>query len=121
MDSSSGKRLLSIARKLRDLAQEIENLANETQIPNEKKITRPKARDIVIDAALVENLKGRGREGTREYLIALNHKQLGSIIRALGGPSEETKRTKEMILERILYRMFDYSTGHKIMKGEIEG
>lgn len=120
MDGSKTKRLATVARKLRDLAQEVDDLINDQQMPKEKKITRSKARDVVIDEALVEDIRGRGRENAKEYLNGLSHKQLGSILRALGGPSEETKRTKEMITERILYRMFDYATGHRIIKGETE-
>lgn len=120
MDSFTTKRWATIARKLREIAQEIEDLANQQIMQKEQKFAQPKAHKIVIDEALVEDIRGRGREGAIEYLNTLSHKQLGSILRSLGGPSEETKRTKEMITDRILYRMFDYASGHRIMKGETE-
>lgn len=120
MDSFATKKLTTIVRKLRELAQEIEDLANEQKMQKEQKSAQPKSRNIVVDEALVEDIRGRGREGAIEYLKTLSHKQLGSILRSVGGPSEETKRTKEMITDRILYRMFDYAAGHRIIKGETE-
>lgn len=124
MGISTEKRLLSIAKKLHDLAQEIEDLAisqsNNKHNTKPKKTSRSKAKDVVIDDALVERLKTIGRDEAQKELSSLTHKQLGSVIRALGGSTEETKKTKSMIVERILYRLFDYSAGHKLLKGNKE-
>ena len=118
MGISTEKRLLHIAGKLRDLAQDIEDLAGTLSNPEPEKAARSRARDITIDDALVERLRGLGRDEALQELAALSHKQLGLVVRALGGSSEETKKTKDMIMERILYRLFDYSSGHKLLKGE---
>lgn len=120
MDSSLENRLMTIAKKLRDIAQELENVAITTQVSKEKKITRVNTRGITIDEDLMEKLRGLGRDEAIGYLQTLGHRQLASIVRSLGGSSEEAKRTKEIIIERILYRLFDYSAGHKIIKGEAE-
>ena len=118
MGISTEKRFLRIARKLRDLAQDIEDLAGTLSSPEPEKAIRSRAIDITIDKALVERLRSLGRNEAQQELAALSHKQLGLVVRALGGSSEETKRTKDMIMERILYRLFDYSSGHKLIKGD---
>jgi len=116
MGTSKENRLLSIAKKLHDLAQEIEDLASSQSNTKPKKASRSRAKDVVIDNSLVERLKKNGRDEAQKELESLTHKQLGSVVRALGGSTEETKKTKAMIIERILYRLFDYSAGHKILK-----
>jgi len=118
MGISTEKRLLGIAKKLHDLAQDIEDLVGTLSAPKPKKAVRSRAKDITIDDALVERLRVLGRVETQQELSGLSHKQLGLVVRALGGSSEETKKTKDMIMERILYRLFDYSAGHKLLKGE---
>lgn len=118
MASSIGSRLTTIAKRLRDLAQDVEDLAKELQSESEGQHRRPKARDVAIDDALVERLKNLGRDEAQKELSQLGHKELGRIVRALGGSSEETKRSKDAITERVLYRLFDYSTRHRLLKGE---
>lgn len=118
MGISTENRLMGIARKLRDLAQDIEDLARALADPKAEKAARSRAKDITIDAALVERLRGLGRDEAQQELATLSHKQLGLVVSALGGSSEEAKKTKDMIMERILYRLFDYSAGHKLLKGE---
>jgi len=118
MGISTEKRLLGIAKKLHDLAQDIEDLVGTLSAPKPKKAARSRAKDITIDDALVERLRVLGRAEAQQELSGLSHKQLGLVVRALGGSSEETKKTKDMIMERILYRLFDYSAGHKLLKGE---
>lgn len=118
MGISTEKRLLRIAGKLRDLTQDIEDLAGSLVDPKPEKAARSRAKDITIDDALVDRLRKLGRNEAQIELAALSHKQLGLVVRALGGSSEETKKTKDMITERILYRLFDYSAGHKLLKGE---
>jgi hypothetical protein len=120
MGTTPETRLLGIARKLRDLAKDIEDLVDGLEQPREDKPARARARDISIDAALVARLRGLGRTEAEQELASLGHKQLGAVVRALGGSSEETKKSKEMIIERILYRLFDYAAGHKLLKGEDE-
>lgn len=118
MGISAENHLLKIARKLRDLAQDIEGLAGSLAEPKDEKTVRSRARDITIDNALVQRLRGIGRLEAEKELGTLSHKQLGAINRAIGGTSEEGKKTKDMIIDRILYRLFDYSAGHKLVKGE---
>lgn len=118
MGISTEKRLLGIAKKLHNLAQDIEDLAGTLSDPKPEKAARSRAKDIIIDDALIERLRMIGRDEAQQELSGLSHKQLGLAVRALGGSSDETKKTKDMIMERILYRLFDYSAGHKMLKGE---
>lgn len=118
MGVSTEKRFLGIAKKLHDIAKEIEDFAGTLSEPKLEKRARSRAKDITIDEALIERLRVLGRDEAKKEISGLSHKQLGLVGRALGGSSEETKKTKEMIIERILYRLFDYSAGHKILKGE---
>jgi len=121
MGISTEKRLLGIAKKLHGLAQDIEDLAITLSDPTPEKTARSRAKDVVIDDALIERLRVLGRDEAYQELSKLSHKQLGLVVRALGGSSEETKKTKDMIMERILYRLFDYSAGHKLLKGVSQG
>lgn len=121
MGISIEKRFLGIAKKLHSLAQDIEDLAGTLSDPKPEKAARSRAKDITIDKALIERLRVLGRNEAQQELADLSHKQLGLVVRALGGSSEETKKTKDMIMERILYRLFDYSAGHKLLKGESQG
>jgi hypothetical protein len=120
MGTDPENRLLKIARKLRDLAQDIEDLALSLAEHKDPKSTRTRARDISIDDALIERLRGLGRLEAEQEIVSLSHKQLGAINQAIGGSSEEGKKTKDMIIDRILYRLFDYSAGHKLLTGASE-
>lgn len=71
-----------------------------------------------VDSNTVQELEEMGRTKTKEYLNGLKAKELGDILRKIGGSSEETKRPKDTMINNILYKIFDFSTGHSIIKGE---
>jgi phosphoglycerate-specific signal transduction histidine kinase len=72
-----------------------------------------------FDNDTINELAGMGRSKTEEYLKTLKSKELGDLLRKIGASSEETKRSKDMMINKILYKIFDFNTGHSIIKGEI--
>jgi hypothetical protein len=71
-----------------------------------------------VDSNTIQELEGMGRSKTEEYLKGLKAMELGDILRKIGGSSEETKRPKDTMIKNILYKIFDFNTGHSIIKGE---
>jgi hypothetical protein len=71
-----------------------------------------------FDTDTIQKLIGMGRSNAEEYLKSLKAKELGDLLRKIGGSSEETKRSKDTMIHNILYKMFDFNTGHSIIKGE---
>jgi hypothetical protein len=70
-----------------------------------------------VDIDTIQELVGMGRSKTEEHLKSLKSKELGDLLRKIGGSSEETKRSKDMMVNNILYKLFDFNTGHSIIKG----
>jgi hypothetical protein len=71
-----------------------------------------------VDTDTIQELMEMGRLKAEEYLKNLKSKALGDLLRKIGGSSEETKRSKETMIHNILYKIFDFNTGHSIIKGE---
>jgi uncharacterized Zn finger protein len=71
-----------------------------------------------FDDDTIKELAEMGRSKTEEYLKTLKAKELGDLLRKIGGSSEETKRSKDMMITNVLYKIFDFNTGHSIIKGE---
>jgi len=73
-----------------------------------------------VDSNAIQEFERMGRSKTEEYLRGLKAKELGEILRKIGGSSEETKRSKDIMINNILYKIFDFITGHSIIKGEAD-
>ncbi|MDR1956402.1 MAG: hypothetical protein LBQ30_06060 [Treponema sp.] len=71
-----------------------------------------------FDTDTIHELVGMGRSKAEEYLKGLKSKELGDVLRKIGGSSEETKRSKDIMIHNILYKIFDFNIGHSIIKGE---
>jgi hypothetical protein len=83
-------------------------------------INQKKRKYSCIDVDTIQELERRGRSKTEEYLKGLKAKELGDLLRKIGGSSEETKRSKDTMVNNILYKIFDFNTGHSIIKGEAD-
>lgn len=116
MSDSLNTRLERIAQRLEEVAADLRRLAADVGsasrpvTPGRRRPTAP------YDPETVTRLKSLGREAAAEQLQSQSHKQLGEILRAVGGTSEEAKRRKEYLIDRILYRLFDFAAGHAMLK-----
>ncbi len=118
MDNQTRKRLLSIAKKAETLALEIRQLC-ETVQPPIPPLSKPDKQTSSVDVdSTVTQLRGDTRENAMSTLKPLSHRQLGEIYRKLGGSSQEAKKPKEMIIERIIWTLFDFQRGHDILKNQ---
>lgn len=82
-----------------------------------------KALSISFDAdAVIQKLKGMNRIAAGNFLEEqLNAEQVGDLLRKLGGTSDDAKRPKEKKIEAILYRLFDFEAGQKIVEDVASG
>jgi hypothetical protein len=51
-------------------------------------------------------------------LDKMTSRNLGGILRELGGSANEAKKPKGMLIDRILWRLFDFQAGHEILRAE---
>jgi hypothetical protein len=118
MDLKQKKTLEKIVTQMELLLVELNKLLKSDQ--NDAKVNPKKAvSHFCIDENIRQELIAKGRQGTEDYLKELNARAIGEIIRKIGGSSEETKRSKEDMMKNILYKLFDFSIGHSIIKGEL--
>ncbi len=116
MGSKLNKKLLALADRCEALAAEIRSALSESETPSDESVTpRPKLPDSDLDAQ-IEQLRQGGREQAAATLAALPHAALARIYRRLGGSSRNAKKSKDFVLGRILWQLFDFSQGHEILK-----
>ena len=117
MEKRMKRKLLSLANKAESLAGEIRGLCQVPEcIPEgkqEKK--RPTAANTNLDSLLSE-LRTKSREDALANLEKLSHVQLGEVYRKLGGLSQEAKKPKKVVIDRILWTLFDFQRGHAILR-----
>ena len=58
-----------------------------------------------------------GRQDAEAYLGELKQSELGAVFVAAGGPGVDKKKPKQWLVERILWRLFDFEAGHKAIRG----
>jgi Asp-tRNA(Asn)/Glu-tRNA(Gln) amidotransferase C subunit len=117
MDEKQKQTLEKIIQQFDSLLNDLKELLASDEV--DISVTNSKERKYsYIDSDTIQKLKGMGRLKTEEYLKSLKAKELGDILRKIGGSSEETKRPKDTMINNILYKIFDFNTGHSIIKGE---
>lgn len=116
MNNSFSTRLERIALRLEQVAADLRRLAAD--IDSASRSATPRRRRLMkaYDPETVTRLKSLGRETAAQQLKSLSQKVMGEILRAVGGTSEEAKRPKEYLIDRILYRLFDFASGHAMLK-----
>lgn len=118
MKASLQSRLEKLASRLEELAAELRLIAAADAAVTPGKPSQARTRYRAVDDGLIEHLRSLGREGARVKLATQSHKELGGLLRRVGGSSEEAKRSKEHIIQQILYRVFDFSARHALLKGK---
>jgi len=117
MNEKQKKTLRKTIQQLNILLDDLKELLASDEV--ELSITDSKERKYsCVDSNTIQELEGMGRSKTEEYLNGLKAKELGDILRKIGGSSEETKRPKDTMINNILYKIFDFNTGHSIIRGE---
>jgi hypothetical protein len=104
--------LLRVVKALERAASELRKLIGK---PNED---RARPEPIPLPAEFVEELKNTDRSHAADMLAPLPQSQLAEVYVNLGGASRDRKRNKEWLTERILWLLFDFERGHKIIRGE---
>lgn len=82
----------------------------------DKVVTKPAAPVQFSPDALGE-IKVLSRDEAVGRLDKFSHKELGEIFVLSGGGKADKKRAKEWLKSRILFYLFDFGTGHDIVKG----
>jgi len=115
MEKLTKRRLIAIAKKADRLAVEIRKLCESPEAIPPKSAEGGHAVDRDTDA-LVVHLRATSRDEAYGTLQKLSHAQLGAIHRKLGGLSQEAKKPKSMVIDRIMWTLFDFERGHDILK-----
>lgn len=111
MSGSDDKRsLLRVAEMLERAARQLRELAGESAGSPGRKTTG-------LPEGFVEGLRNLERGIAAQKLATLSHLQLGEVFAASGGPSRDKKRSKDWLVERVLWYLFDFKVGHEIVKG----
>lgn len=119
MNEKQKRSLEKIIRQFDSLLDDLRELLVSDEV--EISVTNQKERKYsCIDADIIQELETMGRSKTEEYLKSLKAKELGDLLRKIGGSSEETKRSKVTMINNILYKIFDFNTGHSIIKGDTD-
>jgi hypothetical protein len=116
MNEKQKRTLETIIQQLDSLLGDLKELLTSDEVVE----TNQKERKYsCVDSDVIQELVGMGRPKAEDYLKNLKSKELGDLLRKIGGSSEETKRSKDTMIHNILYKIFDFNTGHSIIKGEI--
>lgn len=113
---SANKRakLASIARRLQAISVELDALVQELQESTEQNLIKQSLPDDLQQ--YISDLKILGRDSASDKLKQWKQPDLAKLYLHLGGPSRDKKRSKEWIIERILWQVFDFQSGHEILK-----
>ena len=128
MNAAQKKKLLNITQKMQDLVHSLNDLVKEicetNQATQKKKYQKDIEKDVErplsdnYDSLLIETLKREGREKAVEQLKQLKQKELSSLFVQLGGSSKDAKKPKSWLLKRILWELFDFESGHNILRND---
>lgn len=111
-DKEQKKTFKKIINRLDSLRKLLTSSQGDNTVVSRKKNNK----HYCIDENFRQKLIADGRSNTEKYLRELNSNDLGTILRKIGGSSVESKRPKEDIIKNILYKLFDFSSGHDTIK-----
>lgn len=116
MDKSTRRKLTALAKRAESLAADLHSLLEDAGGTTETEglSAHPKQ---PVSVSLTE-LQGKPRDEVARLLDQMTSRHLGTILRELGGSSQDAKKPKEMLIDRILWRLFDFKAGHEILRTE---
>lgn len=110
MTDDETKTILRVAETLEKAARQLRQLIATPRQP----LTRPVPADISDD--LIKRFRDSDRAAVKAELVLFSHRRLGEVFGKLGGLSRERKRSKDWLIERILWHLFDFQAGHEIVR-----
>ena len=114
-------KLSALADRCESLAAEIRAALSEADDSNRSAPKRPRTTTDADTDATIQQLKQGSREQAATALADLPQTTLAQIYRSLGGGSRDAKKPKDFVVGRILWRLFDFSEGHDILKQPATG
>lgn len=116
MDKSTRRKLTALAKRADALAADIRALLDDAaHVTEEAEMTEPS--EPLVSGNLTE-LQGKSRADVALLLDKMTSRSLGGILRELGGSGQEAKKPKGILIDRILWRLFDFQAGHGILRAE---
>jgi len=112
MHNADRKKLDRVERALCEalaLVQELRSAEREESSSSEKTPFDGKA--------AVGRCRELGRRATETYLAELKQNELGAVFAAAGGPSIDKRKPKQWLIAQILWRVFDFESGHNAIRG----
>jgi hypothetical protein len=110
MNIQEARVLLRVAEALEKAAQQLRELVGDLEVAS------PKRESTDVPNTVIERFSMSDRATVEAELGNLSHKQLGAVFAKLGGSSRERKRSKEWLVGRILWYLFDFREGHEIIR-----
>ena len=107
------RRLGTVNDEIAKIIQELEELHNAIPSAEGKTI-------VTIDdfKQISAELRDAGREYSLQKLEKWKQPDLARFYAHLGGPSRDKKKPKDWLVQRILWQLFDFQSGHELLKGK---
>jgi len=117
MENKDKTKLANIARRLQELCIELTVLVQEIE-KTESTSEHAENGKRPLDAfnLAVTELKSDGREVSSQKLQGWKQTDLARLYKHLGGTSRDSRKPKKWLLERILWQLFDFQSGHQLLK-----
>ncbi|MBW1700478.1 MAG: hypothetical protein JRK26_27310 [Deltaproteobacteria bacterium] len=118
MNTSKVRKLTNIAEKLKAIADDLNQLVAELDKEEQKPVHKraKKSSSSVNVPPSIEELKQFDRKKAIKILDELKQKDVAQLYSDLGGASRDKKKPKDWLIERILWQLFDFQSGHDILK-----
>lgn len=103
---------------LQRIADSLERAARELRRIAGDPVSRNKRKSASLPENFLDVIRSAGRDAAVQQLATLSQSQLGELFVQLGGSGSDKKRNKEWLTDRILWRLFDFQSGHEIIRGQ---
>lgn len=110
MTDDEAHTLIRLAESLERAARQLRELAGGPGRP-------PRQKSSSLPQGFVSGLRAAQRSVASQQLASLSHTQLGDVFAQVGGASRDKRRSKDWLVERILWYLFDFQAGHEMIKG----
>lgn len=118
-DSSNAVKKINKAIAL--LEQAIAELTSDTKAAvKPTPAVAPGLASSEISPDILGEIKALSRDEAIARLDKFSHKALGEIFVLCGGGKADKKRAKDWLKGRILFYLFDFRSGHNIVRGNSE-
>lgn len=102
--------ILALASELERIARELRKLALGDAL-----VRRPKQLKT-LPGGFLDELRENGREAAAYTLSQLSAVEVANVFAHLGGSRGDRRRNRAWLTERVLYMLYDFDSGHMIMR-----